>query len=231
MKSFIRRKGLLLACAALLAGWSGIDLETRAAGQKEEHLRFTLTATVATDVFADANATTRAKDKHLEVRPGETILVTIHGTPVEGWHTYPIRKRAPKQETQASEIRVQPDKDFAGLWTEKFQGLWPVVESMPKLEPDVSGVKVYQYDEPFTWTVEVLVRPTAAPAKDANLALDIDTEICSNSCLFEHYTLNLPVSIMAGGTPISASVASLLKKYDDKLAELANQARSRSKNK
>ncbi len=207
MKDFLAQGFCWLACVGALLAGAGLESEARAAPKKDDHLRFTITAT-ASDPFSDANAASRSAAKPLEVRRGETLKLVIQGTPLDGWHTYSIHQRAEGQIAQSSEVKLQPSAAFAALG--------PVVESQPKYV-DKPDDKAYEFDEPFTWTIDVLVRPTAPVGSSANLVVDVNAQVCHDTlgCTFQKDKLTVPVTILDGDPlPVSAEVEGLLKKYD-----------------
>jgi thiol:disulfide interchange protein DsbD len=159
------------------------------------------------DPFSDQNAASAGGK--LDVRRGETFLVTIEGTPQPGWHTYPIHKHTPEQSTaQLSKVVLKDSKDFAALW--------PVSESEPELvtQPGDLG-KAYEYEGPFTWTMEVLARPSASSGS-VELNLDVSLQVCDpNRCVPEKYTLTAPINI-ASAEPVALTpeVEKSLREYD-----------------
>ena len=55
---------------------------------------------------------------------GQTVRLTIKGTPKEGYHTYPLTRRTPTQdEAGLSQITFGPSP--------QLRPLWPVAESEP----------------------------------------------------------------------------------------------------
>jgi thiol:disulfide interchange protein DsbD len=159
------------------------------------------------DPFSDQNAV--GSENKFEVRRGESFLVVLSGTPQEGWHTYPIAKHTEAQSTaQLSQVRLGDNKEFANLW--------PIQESEPELKTEEGNTgPVYEYEKPFAWTMEVLVRPDAAPGTH-NLQVDLRLQVCDpKGCITEKQTLTVPVQISpAESLVISPDVQKLLKDYD-----------------
>ncbi len=156
------------------------------AAAPNKHVEFKASV-VPADPFADANAVSAGGK--LEVRRGETFRVVIEGTPELNWHTYPIHKHTSEQSTaQLSKVVLKNAKDFASLG--------PVSESEPELVPQPGDLgKAYEYEGPFTWTMEVLARPNASPG-DASLDIDISLQVCDpNRCVPEKHTLSVPLRI------------------------------------
>jgi thiol:disulfide interchange protein DsbD len=93
-----------------------------------------------------------------------------------------------------------------------------VTESESKLtlgDPKNGIPPEYEYEEPFTWVMEVLARPSAAPGT-TNLELDVVLQVCDiNHCVPEKYTLTVPVSISTkDAVVLSPDVAKLLSEHD-----------------
>ncbi|HTU94133.1 MAG TPA: cytochrome c biogenesis protein CcdA [Gemmataceae bacterium] len=173
------------------------------------------------DPFSDQNAA--GAESKFEVRRGETFLVTIEGAPEESWHTYPIGKHTESQSTaQLSQVRLSDGKEFAALW--------PIAESEPELKPEegTSGL-IYEYEKPFTWTMEVLARPEAAPGTH-NLEINLRMQVCDpKGCVTEKQTLSVPVQIStAAAVPLSSDVERLLKSHDEALANGRRQPAGRT---
>jgi len=160
------------------------------------------------DPFSDQNAV-EANGK-FEVRRGETFLVVIEGTLQEGWHTYPIAKHTESQSTaQLSQVRVGDSKEFANLW--------PITESEPELKPEEGNTGlIYEYEKPFTWTMQVLARPDAAPGTH-NLEINLRMQVCDpKGCLTEKQTLTVPVLVStAEAVALAPDVEKLLKSHDE----------------
>jgi thiol:disulfide interchange protein len=181
----------------------------RAEGQSNpsNHIAFTARLEPA-DPFSDQNAPS-ASGK-FEMRRGETFYVALEGKPQPGWHTYPLYKHTERQGTvQLGQVRLKDGKEFVDLW--------PLTESEPKMvnqEGDLGPA--YEYEEPFTWTMEVLVRPNAAPGEHP-LEIEMRLQVCDvNGCRTEKQTLTIPISISsADAVPLSSEVQHLLARHDD----------------
>ena len=174
--------GLVLTGAVLGAGRApGQDLLDQA-----KHVRFEISV-VPLDPFSDLNKASPSKGSKQEFRRGEVLLLTIHGTPEPGWHTYPIHRAAPGQtEVQLSKLAIT---------SKAFVPVGPVQESEPTLV-DVPGIgKSNEYHGPFTWTQEVLVRPSAPADQTVNLEVQVALQACEKRCIPEKYELSVPVKI------------------------------------
>src|SRR5581483_5893362 len=158
------------------------------------------------DPFSDQNAV-EANGK-FEVRRGEPFFVVIEGTPQEGWHTYPVAKRTENQSTaQLSQVRVSDSKEFANLW--------PIIESEPELKTEKGETSpIYEYEKPFTWTMQVLARPDAGPGTH-NLEINLRLQVCDpKGCLTEKQTLTVPVQVStAEAVALATDVEDLLKNH------------------
>jgi thiol:disulfide interchange protein DsbD len=175
-------------------------------GNNEKLVSFTVE--VRRDPFGDGNA--RQPGKEQGFLRGERVLIVVKGTPRPGWHTYPILKTAPGQdEFQLSKLTVTGDG---------VAPLWPVTESEPKLATNVQGQKEYEFDGPFTWTQEVLIRPDAPPGQTVNVGVEIELQACDpNTCRRETHKLTVPVLVSdAAPLPLTEDLQKLLKDYDAK---------------
>ncbi|MHB1426218.1 MAG: protein-disulfide reductase DsbD family protein [Gemmataceae bacterium] len=174
------------------------------------------------DPFSDQNAV--SSESKIEVRRGETFFVTIEGRPEEGWHTYPIVKHTEAQVTaQLSQVRLNDGKDFANLW--------PLAESEPELKPEEGNPGlIYEYEKPFTWTMQVLARPEAAPGT-RDLEINLRLQVCDpKGCLTEKQTLTVPVHIsMAEAVALSSDVQKLLNEHDEARAKTPERGASASR--
>jgi thiol:disulfide interchange protein len=162
------------------------------------------------DPFSDQNAV--GADGKFEVRRGETFLIVIEGMPQEGWHTYPINKHTKNQSTaQLSQVRVSDSKELANLW--------PIAESEPELRQEEGTGLVYEYEKPFSWTMEVLARPDAGPGTH-NLGINLRLQVCDpKGCLTEKQTLTVPVHVStAEAVSLAPDVEKLLRSHDEALA-------------
>ncbi len=178
---------IFLFCVFLCVLCDSVVSSLQAAqAERPKHVAFTVRLEPV-DPFSDQNAVSAAGK--FEVRRGETFLVVLSGTPQAGWHTYPIHKHTEKQSTaQLSQVRLKDSKDFADLW--------PLAESEPKLVTQEGDLGLaYEYEGPFTWTMEVLPRREASPGA-RNLEIDVRLQVCDpNGCRTEKQTLTVPVSI------------------------------------
>jgi thiol:disulfide interchange protein DsbD len=182
----------LFSLLGLLLLWALVICAEPARAQfddnRPKHVRFEVSV-APVDPFSALNQAAPPSGTKREFRRGEVLLLTIRGTPDEGWHTYPIHKAAPGQsDAQLSKLTIT---------SKAFVPVGPVHESEPKLV-DVPGVgKSYEYDDPFTWTQEVLVRPDAPAGQTVNLEAQITLQACEKQCIVEKHTLSVPVSISA----------------------------------
>jgi thiol:disulfide interchange protein len=182
--------------------WLG-NLSWARQAERPKHVDFRVRLEPA-DPFSDQNAV--GSNGKFEVQRGDTFLVVIEGTPQPGWHTYPMHIAEQQPESQRSHVRLKDSKDFADLW--------PITESEPESKiVEGSSTPIYEYEGPFTWTMEVLARPDAAPGTH-NLEIDITGQVCDpKTCFTEKQTLTVPVRIS------SATAASLPPDVQKKLDE------------
>ncbi len=203
-------RAILFPCIVLLCVFLCDSVVSSAQPEQPKHLSFKVRLEPV-DPFSDQNAV--GADGKFEVRRGETFLVVIEGTLQEGWHTYPIAKHTENQSTaQLSQVRVGDGKEFANLW--------PIAESEPELKPEEGNTGlIYEYEKPFTWTMEVLARPDAAPGTH-NLEINLRMQVCDpKGCLTEKQTLTVPVLVStAEAVTLAPDVEKLLKSHDEALA-------------
>ena len=160
------------------------------------------------DPFSDQNAV--STDNKIDIRRGETFLVVLEGAPKKVGT--PTRlPSTPKAQTtaQLSQVRLSDGKDFVTLW--------PIAESEPELKPEEGNPGlIYEYERPFTWTMEVLARAEAASGPH-NLEITLRLQVCDpKGCLTEKQTLTVPVNIStAAAAPLASDVQKLLKDFDE----------------
>ena len=172
----------------------------------QENDRINFTAEVAPgDPFAPGHEK-RAVAKPLKVQRGQTILVTILGTPKEGFHTYPFTHRTSTQEIeQLSRIkRIEAGKGIVQLW--------PLRESESELhEEKTLGAFFREHHAPFTVTQELAVLADAAPGPQ-QVKFHLQGQVCDDKgCL--PFDIDVTVSFDVTGEPplpISADLTSRL---------------------
>jgi thiol:disulfide interchange protein len=174
------------------------------------------------DPFADNNAATTAPkqpaaparvDKTLErldleasvepqtARPGETVRLTIKGTPKAGYHTYPITQLSddPIQGPSGLSQLVFPPNSF-------LHPLPPVTESEPEFVAEKAGGVLLEYPGPFTWSVDVLVTPETPPGKQ-QLDFSVKFAVCDDAkCINGLRTLSVPVLVAGAPVPLTAEL-------------------------
>jgi thiol:disulfide interchange protein DsbD len=194
-----------MACYATALLAAAAHAQAPTAAPKARHVDFKVSV-VPADPFADANAASARGP--FEVRRGETFRVVIQGKPDQNWHTYPIHKHTPEQpDSQLSQVTLADSKSFVALG--------PVGESEPELV-NVPGIgKAYEYEGPFTWTMEVLARPNASPG-EANVVVDVSLQVCDpQRCVGEKHTLSVPVRISSkDAVALAPDVEKLVREYD-----------------
>jgi thiol:disulfide interchange protein len=210
LNRFISGAGIVLLVGMLVC----TPLPQAQAAAQENHIAFKVRLEPI-DPFSDQNAI--GADGKFEVRRGDPFVVVIEGTPQEGWHTYPISKHTDPQSTaQLSQVRVSESREFANLW--------PITESEPELKPEEGTGLIYEYEQPFTWTMQVLARPDATPGTH-NLELTLRMQVCDpKGCLTEKQTLTVPIRVStAEAVALSPDVQKSLKEYDEALANRQRQ--------
>jgi thiol:disulfide interchange protein DsbD len=135
------------------------------------------------------------------VRRGETVQLTITGTPHKGYHTYPITQRA-DNEYQPPEMlsSIKYDDNAAGL-----QPLYPIRESEPQREKYGSLGTLLVYDRPFTWSQDLAVPPDLAPG-DKVLRFHIRLQVCNGNCVPGTHHFEVPFTV-TDATPAAATEA------------------------
>jgi thiol:disulfide interchange protein len=171
------------------------------------------------DPFADSNSATAASnsqgrpdstDKTVdllqleasiepgEVRPGQTVRLTIKGTPKTGYHTYPF--------TQYSEDPEQRPDGLSQLIFDPASGLKPlppVTESKPEFAIGQAGGVFLEHDKPFTVNQDILILPDAAPG-ERTLSLRVQLLVCDvNRCVPGKRLLSVQVRV--AGEPVALS--------------------------
>ncbi len=132
-----------------------------------------------------------------EVRPGQTVRLTIKGTLKPGWHTYPI--------TQYSEDPVQGPSGLNQLefsLPASFRALPPLTESEPEFVADKAGSVLLEYRQPFTWSQDILVMPEASPG-DQKLDFVAKLQVCDESHCIPPTDRHMSVSVKVAGAPVA----------------------------
>jgi thiol:disulfide interchange protein DsbD len=204
---FLLLLGLVLAGFALAAGPAVAQNPPN--GRKLVHFEVSV---APFDPFSEGNQASQPTGKKLEVRRGEVLALTVRGTPEPGWHTYPFKKVLPSQNDAQLSRATFPGK--------KVVPVGPVQESDPTLVDDPQLGKYHEYDGPFFWTWEVLVRPDA-PVGEVNLDLRLDLYTCEarGRCVQEQYDLSVPVVVStANPLPLSSEQEKAIREADAKVA-------------
>jgi thiol:disulfide interchange protein DsbD len=137
-----------------------------AKGNPADLLRFEVSVT-AGDPFDPANEK-KGNATLVKVRRGQTVQVTITGTPQPGYHTYPVTVRTAVQD-ELSRLKVG---DVKGV-----KPVWPVQESPPEEAREDKGRIILEHSKPFTWTLGVLVLDDARPGP-VELPIKVITQVC-----------------------------------------------------
>jgi thiol:disulfide interchange protein len=126
-----------------------------------------------------------------EAKRGETVRLTITGTPRKGYHTYPLTQRADSDAQPASQLSKLKFEDTPGL-----KPLWPVSESKPEWEVVPKVGAVLEFASQFTWSQDILILPDATPGI-AQLRFKITLQVCDTSCVTGEHPFEVPVTISA----------------------------------
>jgi thiol:disulfide interchange protein DsbD len=204
--------GLALLLFALGPALGQAPGEEKAVKGKNLQLRWSL---APADPFSDANQA----GKPVAFQRGSVVLLTITGTPEEGWHTYPIRKATPSQDTaQLSTLEFRSDS---------LVPIGSVLESEPALVDQGLGLgQAYEYEGTFTWSQEFLIRPTAPAGQTAGLTVDVRAQVCKNLCVENKLTLAVAVPLSAAAPlPLSAEDEKRIQEYDAQRAREVEKPR------
>jgi thiol:disulfide interchange protein len=112
-----------------------------------------------------------------QVRRGQTVTVTITGTPRPGYHTYPFTQRAGEAQ----------DESQLSKWTAEnatwFKALWPVTESDPQIEV-IPGLGTYlEHKQEFTVSRDFLILDEAKPGPTV-LPVALNLQVCNGNCVW-----------------------------------------------
>lgn len=131
-----------------------------------------------------------------EVRPGQTVRLTIKGTLAPGWHTYPI--------TVYSEDPAQGPSGLDQIVfspSPSFRPLPPLSESEPEFVADKAGAVLLEHRQPFSWSQDVLVPPDS-PAGDRQLDFVLKLQVCDETHCIPPTDRHLSVTVKVAGTPV-----------------------------
>jgi thiol:disulfide interchange protein DsbD len=134
------------------------------------------------------------------VRRGETVQLTITGTPRQGYHTYPITQRADNEYQPPEMLSKIKFEDAAGL-----QPLYPIHESKPQTEQYGSLGYLLVYSGPFTWTQDLAVPADLVPG-DRVLRFAIRLQVCNGNCVPGVHRFEVPVTV-TDAPPVAATEA------------------------
>jgi thiol:disulfide interchange protein DsbD len=160
------------------------------------------------DVFQEWNDPNAKPEQKYKFLRGEKGLLVIRGSLKPGFHTFPINIKTPDQ-TANSSLTLKPNA-FA-------VPLWPVEESQAELVDQPGLGQTFEYQEPFTWKLPILIRPDAPSGKNTELILDIQAQACdANRCYPGSYQLKVPLFISTKEPlALHSILAEQLKKYDE----------------
>lgn len=137
-----------------------------------------------------------------QARRGETMHLTIQGTPKPGFHTYPLTQRAANPAQDPSQLSTLKYGSAPGL-----QPLWPITESDPQLKLEEGLGWFLEHEQPFTWKQDILILPDATPG-ERTLPLTIKAQACNAStCVIgePRFEIKLDVST-ADPVPLSSAL-------------------------
>ncbi len=113
-----------------------------------------------------------------KAKPGQTVRLTITGTPKAGYHTYPLTKRTPDQKPEGiSRIQYVANPPV-------LKPIWPATETEPVFVDEGKDLGVLlEHKEIFSWSQDVLILPDAVPG-NATLRGKIDLQVCNEQKCF-----------------------------------------------
>lgn len=209
----IRKNRVFTIAFAILA-----SLVSQALAQEpEKHLTFK-TSLESPDIFHDSNDRNMPRDQKLEFLRGEIVNLVIRGSISSGFHTFPINFKSAIQQQQGpnTTLTIKPNEAIAALWS--------VEESPPESVFDEAFGEVFEYREPFTWTIPLLIRPEANPGKIQEIEVEIKTQVCDKSCFAEKYLLKVPLEVSKkAALEIPSEITSQLKKFDEERARITKK--------
>lgn len=125
-----------------------------------------------------------------EGRRGETVRLTITGTPKDGYHTYPI--------TQRSEDPIQDPSGLSKLVFGPSPGLkplTPIYESESEFVVEKGSGVFLEHRKVFTWAVDILVLPNAKEGEH-KLPFTIQLQLCDEKrCVPGKHRYELPIRV------------------------------------
>ncbi len=148
------------------------------------------------DPFAESN---QAGDTPSVFRRGEVFTLVIKGTPKPGYHTYPATQRGAdpvQEEDMASKLAFEPPPGVSVLG--------PLQESTPQWAIMKNYGVFLEFEHPFTWSQDFLVKPDAAPGPKT-LSFRINLQVCDTSCTPGAHRFQVPFTV-SDAPPLSASV-------------------------
>lgn len=194
-----RRLLLLVAVVCAAGPLLAADFTPKIGGKKPANAEMiTLRATLSpADPFSDANEPGRTLS---EVRPGDKITLTITANPKSGWHTFPVTKKAPKQQKE----------QLTQIVHEQSQVFFPASKVLEAPEPHLvnEGPEVgelYEHPGPVYWTQDISVSPLA-PAGTAMLKFKVFNQVCEKNCVQGWHEFEIPLTVKGSLLPEGAAL-------------------------
>jgi thiol:disulfide interchange protein DsbD len=212
MRATLRNLGLALAASALLLGraapapaqdYDPFSPANRAPARSPNPAP---PAPVKPEPAAAKVITFTAAAEPKEVTRGTTFRLTITGTPHDGYHTYPITKRA-DNEIQPGQLSRLEYQDTPGV-----KPLWPITESEPQWDSPPGVGDILEHERPFTWAQDVLVLPDAELGRRV-LRVTVSYVACNADRCLPRATqeLEVPVEIVnAAAVPLTPELKNRL---------------------
>jgi thiol:disulfide interchange protein DsbD len=128
-----------------------------------------------------------------QAQPGQTVRLTIAGTPKPGYHAYPITERTKSQVGKLlTELKFEP--------TSGLKPLWPLAESPPELVKEEGLGSLLEHRKSFAWSQDILILPDATPGTKL-LKFTLDLQVCNEQTCIPG-TLSYEIPIEVEGEPV-----------------------------
>jgi thiol:disulfide interchange protein DsbD len=199
---------LLCNAALLLAGVLTSTAPAAAQTDDDFFKEANLASTDKKPSATDDLITFAVKVEPAEARRGQTVRLTISGTPKSGHWAYPLTVRAAGQDA-AFLLRDLIFSDAPGI-----KPLWPITESDPQavFEP-AEKTDFLKHKQPFTWSRDLLILPDAKPGKHAITIKTKGLQICNErKCTIGEQEVDTVVTVSdAPAVPLTPELEKRLK--------------------
>ncbi|MFM7150290.1 MAG: protein-disulfide reductase DsbD family protein, partial [Gemmataceae bacterium] len=119
--------------------------------------------------------------------PGETLLLTLSGTPEKNWYTYPFSMRSSDQpEAMLGKMVLEP--------VDHFQPFFPLFEDAGEWK-QAGDEWILVHSGFFRVQQPIYLKPTAPPGKPLVLKVKLRVQVCSKTCIWEDHFLEVPINV------------------------------------